>query len=168
MTKPKTKPANKPKAKVKPVPDGTRTVTPHLVCAGAADAIEFYKTAFGAVEMMRLPGPGGKLMHACIRIGDSPVFLVDEYPAHGSAGPLVLKGSPVTLHLSVEDADAFVARAVAAGAKVTMPLADMFWGDRYGQIVDPFGHCWSVATHLRDMTVEEIQDAVKNMGTEPE
>ena len=110
MTKVKAKAKPAPKPRVKPVPDGTRTVTPHLVCGGAADAIEFYNHAFGAVEMMRLAAPDGKLMHACIMIGDTPVFLVDEFPGHGSVGPKILKGSPVTLHLSVEDADAFAAR----------------------------------------------------------
>lgn len=110
---------------VKPVPDGMHTVTPHLVCAGAADAIEFYKKAFNAVELARLPGPQGKLLHAMIRIGDSALMLVDESPDWGSFGPKSLKGSPVTIHLYVEDVDAFVARAVDAGAKTTMPLEDV-------------------------------------------
>lgn len=149
------------KPHVKPVPEGMHTLTPHLVCAGAADAIEFYKKAFGAEEMMRMPGPDGKIMHACIRIGDSNLMLVDENPQWGSLGPKALKGSPVTIHYSVEDVDAAVARAVAAGAKVTMPLENTFWGDRYGQLEDPFGHCWSIATHLRDMTPEEIQQAAQ-------
>jgi PhnB protein len=149
------------KSPVKPIPDGMTTVTPHLVCAGAAEAIEFYKKAFGAEEMMRMPGPDGKLMHACVRIAGSPVFLVDEMPAYGSLGPKALKGSPVVIHLFVPDADAFAARAAAAGAKITMPVADMFWGDRYGQLEDPFGHRWSVATHVRDMTAEEMQAAMK-------
>ena len=117
--------------KVKPVPDGMHTVTPHLVCAGAADAIEFYKKAFNALEEARLPGPQGKIMHAMIRIEGSAVMLVDEMPEWGALSPKSLKGSPVTIHLYVEDADAFVARAVKAGAKVTMPVADTFWGDRY-------------------------------------
>jgi uncharacterized glyoxalase superfamily protein PhnB len=115
------------KKKVKPIPQGMRTVTPHLVCAGAADAIKFYKKAFNAVELMRLPGPDGKIMHAQIQIGDSAVMLVDEFPKMGALGPKSLKGSPVTLHLFVEDADAFAKRAVRAGAKMTMPIADMFW-----------------------------------------
>ncbi len=151
-------------SKAKPLPDGMRTVTPHLVCAGAADAIEFYKKAFNAEEMMRVPRPDGKLMHGCIRIGDSAIMLVDEYPDHGSLGPKALKGSPVIIHLFVDDVDAFTARAVEAGAKITMPITDMFWGDRYGQLEDPFGHRWSVATHLRDMTPEEIQQAAPTMG----
>ncbi len=148
------------------IPDGMHSVTPHLVCAGAADAIEFYKKAFDAVETSRLPGPSGKLMHASIRIGDSTVMLVDESPDWGMLGPKALKGSPVTIHLYVEAVDAVVARAVAAGAKVTMPVADMFWGDRYGVLEDPFGHHWSVATHLRDVTTDEMQEAMRKMGSE--
>lgn len=151
--------------KVKPIPDGSHSVTPHLVCAGAADAIEFYKKAFNAVETLRLPGPQGKLMHAEVRIGDSAVMLVDESPEWGMLGPKSLKGSPVTIHLYVEDVDAFVARAVAAGAKITMPIADMFWGDRYGTLEDPFGHRWSVGTHIRDVSLEEMQQGMQNMGS---
>lgn len=146
---------------VKPIPDGMHTVTPHLICAGASDAIEFYKKAFGATENRRLPMPNGKIMHASIQIGDSTIFLVDEMPECGAFGPKALKGSPVTIHLYVNDVDAFAARAVAAGAKMTMPVADMFWGDRYGQLVDPFGHRWSVATHIRDMSLEETQQAMQ-------
>jgi len=145
---------------VKPVPDGMHTVTPHLVCRGAAAAIDFYCKAFGAEDLGRLAGSGGKLMHAMIRIGDSTVMLVDEDPAWQMLGPTALKGSPVTLHLYVPDVDAFVARAVAAGARVTMPVADMFWGDRYGRLEDPFGHQWSVASHTRDVPPEEMEAAV--------
>ena len=151
------------KTKVKPIPDGMHTITPHLVCAGAADAIEFYKKAFNAVEMMRVPAPDGKVMHACIRIGDSQIFLVDEMPEWGALGPKALKGSPVTIHIQVEDVDAFAARAVGAGAKVTMPIDDAFWGDRYGKLEDPFGHHWSVATHVRDVTPAEIDEAMRQM-----
>ena len=147
--------------KVKAIPEGMHSVTPHLVCAGAAEAIEFYKQAFGAVEGGRLPGPDGKLMHAMIRIGDSAVMLVDEMPQWGALGPKSLKGSPVTIHLYVGDVDAVVKRAVAAGAKVTMPVDDMFWGDRYGKIEDPFGHQWSIGTHKRDVTPEEMQKAMR-------
>ena len=146
---------------VNPIPEGMHTVTPHLVCAGAGAAIDFYKKAFGATETSRMPGPGGKLMHASIRIGDSAVMLVDEMPEWGSLGPKALKGSPVVIHLYVDDVDAFTARAVAAGAKVTMPVADMFWGDRYGQLEDPFGHRWSVATHVRDVSPADMQRAVQ-------
>ena len=149
------------KPQVKPIPDGMHSVTPHLICAGAADAIEFYKRAFNAVETGRMPGPQGKLIHAAIRIGDSVVMLVDEFPDWGSFGPKSLKGSPVTLHLYVEDVDAFVAHAAAAGAKITMPLQDMFWGDRYCKLEDPFGHQWSVATHVRDVSPEEMQQAAQ-------
>jgi PhnB protein len=147
-----------------PIPEGMHTVTPHLICAGAGDAIDFYKKAFGATETSRMPGPGGKLMHASIRIGDSAVMLVDEMPEWGSLGPKALKGSPVVIHLYVDDVDAFTARAVAAGAKVTMPVADMFWGDRYGQIEDPFGHRWSVATHVRDVSPADMQQAMQKMS----
>lgn len=146
---------------VKPVPEGMHTVTPHLTCAGAAAAIEFYKRAFQAVEVARMAGPDGKLMHAMVRIGDSAVMLVDEFPDYGAIGPKTLKGSPVTIHLYVDDVDAFVGRAVDAGAKITMPLADMFWGDRYCQFEDPFGHHWSAATHIRDMSPEEMQQAMR-------
>src|SRR5688572_21168133 len=118
-------------ANVDPVPKGMHTVTPHLVCDGAADAIEFYKKAFGAVEMMRVPGPNGRLMHGAVKIGDSMVMLVDECPEWGALGPVALKGTPVTIHLQVEDADALFERAVKAGATVVMPIEDAFWGDRY-------------------------------------
>ena len=149
------------KPQVKPIPDGMHTVTPHLICAGAADAIEFYKKAFNAVELGRVPGPQGKLLHALIRIGDSAVMLVDEFPDWNSFGPKSLKGSPVTIHLYVQDVDAFFKQAVAAGAKITMPLEDTFWGDRYGRLEDPFGHHWSVATHVRDVKPEELQEAAQ-------
>jgi uncharacterized glyoxalase superfamily protein PhnB len=142
---------------VRAIPEGFHTITPHLVCAGAAEAIEFYKKAFGAVETGRMPGPGGKIMHAQLRIGDSPIMLADDFPEFGCNGPQALKGTPVFIHLYVNDADATWAQAVAAGAKPVMPLADMFWGDRYGQLDDPFGHRWSIATHKRDMTPEEIR-----------
>ena len=148
-------------SKVKAIPDGMHSLTPHLVCRGAAVAIDFYGRAFGAIELFRLPGPNGKLMHACVRIGDSQLFLVDEMPEHGALGPQALKGAPVTIHLQVQDADATFARAVAAGATVTMPLADMFWGDRYGRVVDPFGHHWSIATHLREVSREEMVAAMQ-------
>jgi PhnB protein len=145
------------------IPQGMHSVTPHLVCAGAAKAIEFYKRAFGAEECARLPGPDGRLMHAAVKIGDSHVMLVDEMPEWGALGPKSLKGSPVTIHLYVDDVDAVVARAVKAGAKVTMPVADQFWGDRYGKLEDPFGHHWSVATHVREVSMEEAQKAMASM-----
>jgi uncharacterized glyoxalase superfamily protein PhnB len=145
------------------IPQGMHSVTPHLICAGAAKAIEFYKEAFGATEQARLPGPDGRLMHASVKIGDSQVMLVDEMPEWGALGPKSLKGSPVTIHLYVDDVDAVVARAVKAGAKVTMPVAEQFWGDRYGKLEDPFGHHWSVATHVRDVSMEEAQKAMRQM-----
>jgi len=143
----------------KPIPDGMHAITPHLVCRNAAAAIAFYEKAFGAAELARLPGPQGKLMHGMVRIGDSSLMLVDEFPDCGALGPQSLNGSPVTIHLYVADVDATVERAVAAGAKVTMPVEDMFWGDRYGKIEDPFGHHWSIATHIRDVSPQEMQAA---------
>ena len=147
--------------KVKAIPDGMHSLTPHLVCRGAAAAIDFYGRAFGAIEQFRLPGPDGRLVHACVLIGDSQLFLVDEMPEHGALGPRALKGSPVTIHLQVQDADATFARAVQAGATVSMPLADMFWGDRYGRVTDPFGHSWSIATHVRDVSPDDMVAAMK-------
>jgi PhnB protein len=151
------------KSSVKPIPEGMHTVTPHLVCAGAAEAIEFYKKAFNAVEIEKVAGANGKLVHATIRIGESVVMLVDEFPEWGALGPKSLKGSPVTIHLYVEDADEMVTQAVRAGAKITMPLEDMFWGDRYGKVEDPFGHQWSIATHIREVSPEEMQEAASKM-----
>ena len=142
------------------------TVTPHLVCEGAADALEFYKKAFNAVEVMRMPGANGKLMHAAMTIGDSNVMLADDFPEYGGLGPKALKGSPVTLHLVVPDVDASFKQAVDAGATVRMEPADMFWGDRYGQVTDPFGHHWSIATHIKDMTPEEMMAAMKQQMPE--
>jgi uncharacterized glyoxalase superfamily protein PhnB len=154
---------------VKAIPEGMHTVTPHLVCAGAADAIEFYKKAFNAVEGARMPGPGGKIMHAQIKIGDSHVMLVDDFPEMGGLSPKALNGTPVTIHLYVDDVDAIYAQAVKAGATAKMPPADMFWGDRYGQVTDPFGHTWSIATHKRDMTPEQMQKEMQEMmGKMPE
>ena len=162
---PKAAPA---KQSAKPLPNGMRSVTPHLVVAGAFDAIAWYEKAFGAQKLMAMPGPDGKLMHGCIRIGDSNVMLVDEFPNFGSIGPKTLKGTPVTIHLFVDDVDSFVAKAVEDGAKVIMPIWDAFWGDRYGVIEDPFGHKWSVATHVHDYTPEQIQENMKkSMGDGP-
>ena len=141
------------------------SVTPHLICAGASEALEFYKNAFDAVELSRLPGSDGKLMHASVRIGDSVIMLNDETPEWNALGPKALKGSPVTIHLYVEDADAVFDQAVRAGAKVTMPLDDMFWGDRYGKLEDPFGHQWSIGTHVRDVTPEEMQKGMAEMSS---
>lgn len=171
-TKTKAKTAAKPQAKAAAKPRGksdakpkpfSQTITPHLVCRGAADALAFYKKAFGAEEMMRLPGPNGKLMHAAIQIRGAIVMLNDEMPEHCSLSPQSLKGTPVTIHLNVDDVDDFFKRAVKAGATVKMPVADMFWGDRYGIIEDPFGHQWSVATHMRQVSLDEMKEAMKNM-----
>lgn len=149
---------------VSPIPAGMHSVTPHLICADAIAAIDFYKRAFGATEKARLPGPDGKLMHGAIVIGDSTVMLAEEMPQWGSLGPKARQGTSVYIHLYVDDVDAFAARAVAAGAKITMPIAEMFWGDRYGQLEDPFGHRWSVATHTRDVTPEEMKNAMQAMA----
>ena len=149
-------------ATVNPIPHGMHTITPHLVCKDAAAAIEFYKEAFGAVEVDRLPGPGGKLMHAMLRIGDSALMLVDEFPEMHALGPKALGGSPVTIHLSVPDVDASYKRATAAGASPRMPVTDMFWGARYGMVQDPFGHLWSIATQVRNLTMAEIAEAMKS------
>ncbi len=148
------------------IPEGMHSITPHLVCAGAAKALDFYQKAFGATDLGRMPGPDGRLMHAAMKIGDSTVMLADEMPEWGSLGPKALKGSPVTIHIYVEDVDALVARAVKAGAKVTMPVEEQFWGDRYGKLEDPFGHHWSVATHVRDVTPEEMKKAMQQMSAQ--
>ena len=143
----------------------TPRLAPHLVCDGAAAAIDFYKAAFGAEEVMRLPGPTGKIMHASVMINGSMVLLVDEMPDYGVVGPNRLGGTPVTLHMVVPDVDAAVDRAVQAGATLTMPVADQFWGDRYGVVRDPFGHKWSIATPKPDAprTEAELMDAAKSV-----
>jgi PhnB protein len=148
----------------KPVPEGFHTLTPHLVVKGASGAIDWYRKAFGAEEMFRMPGPDNTVMHAELRIGDSPIMVNDEFPEHGARGPVSVGGTPVTLHMYVPDADAVFDRAVKAGAKVLMPLADMFWGDRYGQLQDPYGHRWSIATHKEDVPPEEIPARMKASG----
>lgn len=148
-------------------PDRTEVggVIPHLVCDGASDAIEFYEKAFGAEELMRLPGPDGKLMHAAVRINGSMVMLADEFPQHGGRGPKTLAGTPVTLHLGVEDARSAAQRAVDAGARVVLPVDEQFWGDVYGIVEDPFGHHWALATPRRPaMSIEEMQEAMQTMG----
>ena len=145
--------------KVKRVPDGWRTVAPHLTVRGGAQAIEFYKKALGAKELRRALGPDGKLMHGDLQIGDSHVFLNDESPGIGALSPQSLGGTPVTIHLQVEDVDSLFQQAVRAGAEVVMPLADQFWGDRYGIVRDPFGHQWSMASHVQDLTDDDIKKA---------
>lgn len=151
----------------KHIPKGMTAVTPHLVITGAAEALEFYKKAFGAVEESRLAMPDGSIGHAQIRIGDCAIMLGEESPKWGAFSPKSLKGSPVTIHLYVENTDAAMERAVKAGARVTMPAADMFWGDRYGTLEDPYGHKWGVATFMREVSMEEMREAMKNMPTEP-
>jgi uncharacterized glyoxalase superfamily protein PhnB len=151
---------------VKPVEEGMHTIAPHLVCGNCSEAIEFYKKAFGAIEVSRSLMPDGKVGHAMLRIGDSPLFLADEFPDYGSFSPLSLKGTPVTIHLSVPNVDALWNTAREAGATVRMELADMFWGDRYGQLDDPFGHRWSMATHVRDVSPAELEEAMKAMGSD--
>jgi PhnB protein len=146
-------------SKVNPIPDGMHSVTPHLVIRGAAEAIEFYKKAFNAEEVFRMPAADGKrVMHAEIKIGDSIVFLADEFPEMGGScrSPATLGGSSVTLNLYVHNVDAAFNQAVAAGAKVGMPPMDMFWGDRYCKVTDPFGHDWSMAQHIEDVPHEEL------------
>ena len=150
------------KSSVKAVPEGMHTITPHLVCAGAVKAMEFYKKAFGATELMKLEGPDGRLMHGRVQIGDSILMLFDESSECGALSPLALKGSPVVIHLQVENVDAMFAQAVAAGATAKMPPADMFWGDRYCVLQDPFGHQWSIATHVQDVSPEQLKEAAKN------
>jgi PhnB protein len=142
---------------VKPTPEGYHSVTPYLIVVGAAEAIEFYKKSFGATELMRMPGPEGRIGHAEIRIGDSHVMLADENPAMPYRGPKSLGGSPISLLLYVEDVDTTVERAVAAGARLLRPVQDQFYGDRTGGIEDPFGHQWLVATHIEDVSPEELR-----------
>jgi PhnB protein len=152
-------------AKAKPVPDGHHTVTPYLAIRDAAKAIEFYKNAFGAEELFRMPGPDGKIMHAEILIGDSPVMISEEFPEYGTKSPQALGGTAVNIFLYVENVDKVFDQAVKAGATVTMPVADQFWGDRYGKLADPFGHEWSVATHVEDVAPDEMaKRAAKAMG----
>jgi PhnB protein len=143
--------------KVKHIPEGWHAVTPYLVVKDAARAIEFYGKAFGAKELMRLAEPGGRIGHAEIKIGGDHVMLADEYPKQGHRSPQSLGGSPVRIHLYVEDVDAVASRAVEAGAKTLMPVADQFYGDRSSSIEDPFGHIWIIATHKEDMTPAEMQ-----------
>jgi len=141
---------------VKPIPDGHYTVTPYLIIKGAASALDFYKKAFGAVELMRLADASGKVGHAEIKIGNSPIMLADEFPEMGFRGPQSLGGSAVGIALYVEDVDARFNQAVAAGGKVLRPVKDQFYGDRSGTLVDPFGHVWTIATHKEDVPPEEI------------
>lgn len=148
---------------VQKIPAGQEMMIPHLVCDPCAEAIKFYQKAFGAEVKQIMPGPDGRVMHACLRLGNGSIFLADDFPEYcgGKAmSPKALKGTPVTIHRYVEDCDAAVQRAADAGATITMAPADAFWGDRYGVITDPFGHNWSFATHIKDMTPEEMKAAM--------
>jgi PhnB protein len=143
--------------KVKPIPEGHHAVTPYLSIKGAANAIEFYKKAFGAREVMRMAQPDGRLRHAELQIGDSRIMVADEFPDLNFRGPHSIGGTPVHLHLYVDDVDTVVNRAVAAGAKILRPVQDQFYGDRSGSLADPHGHVWHVATHKEDLSMEELQ-----------
>ena len=142
-------------ADVKPIPDGYHSVTPYLICDRAADAIEYYKNAFGATELFRMDHEG-KVGHAELKIGDSPIMLADEFPQMGYRSPKALGGTPVSIMIYVEDVDTVYQRAIDAGATEVKPLQDQFYGDRSGTLTDPFGHVWTVATHKEDVTMEEM------------
>ncbi|MFD3944390.1 VOC family protein [Streptomyces sp. NPDC058579] len=151
---------------VKPVPEGYPNLTPYLSVDGAAAAIDFYVAVLGATERMRMPAPGGTIGHAELEVGDSLLMLADEYPDIDFRSPKALGGTPLTLHLYVEDVDAVFAKALAHGARELKPLTDEFYGDRIGQFEDPFGHRWSVATHVEDVSEEEMtKRAEKAMGS---
>jgi PhnB protein len=147
-------------SQTKPIPEGYHTATPYLIVQGAAKAIEFYKKAFGATELFRMPGPGDQVMHAEIKIGNSPIMLADEMPEMGYRGPQALGGTPVSLMLYIEDVDALAGRATVAGARVLRPVQDQFYGDRSGTFQDPFGHVWTIATHKEDVPLEEMRRRV--------
>jgi PhnB protein len=149
---------------VKPIPDGYRSITPYLIVADGAGAIAFYEKAFGAIERMRHAMPDGRIGHAELIIGDSMIMLADEFPEENARAPGAFGGSPVGLHLFVEDVDAAVARAKSAGATVTRPVADQFYGDRNGTVTDPFGHVWHVTTHIEDVPPDEIARRVAAMA----
>jgi PhnB protein len=154
---------------VQPIPAGFHTITPHLCVEGAAQAIEFYKAAFTAEEVCRSPTPDGRLMHAELRIGDSMIFVNDDFPEFSgkASSAKALGGSPVTIHICTADCDGDIQRAVDAGATLTMPPTDMFWGDRYGKVTCPFGHHWSFSTRVRDVSPEEMQAAGEAMFKDP-
>lgn len=144
-------------SKVKPIPAGYHSVTPYLFIKNAASAIDYYKDVFGATERMRMPGPNGRIMHAELQIGDSIVMLADENPSIGAKSPETVGGASCSLHVYVEDVDSTTKKAVDGGAKLVRPVKDEFYGDRSGTIVDPFGHMWSVATHIEDVAPEEMK-----------
>ena len=146
---------------VKPIPEGYHSVTPYLIIEGAGEAIEFYQKAFGAKELLRFPTPDGKIGHAEIKIGDSPIMLADAYPAMGYNSPKSLGGSPVSLMIYVEKVDTVFNQAVQAGATVKEAVTDKFYGDRSGSLIDPFGHVWHVSTHTEDVSMEEMEKRAK-------
>ncbi len=147
---------------VQPIPDGYHTATPYMIVDGAGEAIKFYEKAFGATELMRMPGPDGKIGHAEIQIGDSRIMMSDEYPDMGFRGPKSLGGAGINMMLYVEDCDTLFAQALAAGGKELRPLADQFYGDRSGTLEDPFGHVWTISTHKEDLTMEEVAARMPN------
>jgi PhnB protein len=149
---------------VKPIPEGYYTITAYVCVSNGAAAIDFYKRAFGAKEVMRMPGPDGKIGHADLIIGDSHIMLADEYPEMDFRSPRTLGGSPVMLHLYVDDCDAWFDRAVQAGAKITRPLQDQFYGDRGGGLEDPFGHKWYISTHKEDVSEEQMKERAAKMS----
>lgn len=149
---------------VKPIPEAYHTVTPYLIIEGAAEAIEFYKQAFGAKELFRFPAPEGKIGHAELKIGDSPIMLADAYPDMGYNGPKSLGGSPVSLMIYVENVDTIFNQAVQAGATVKEAVSDKFYGDRLGSLIDPFGHVWHISTHKEDVSMEEMEKRAKAAG----
>ena len=148
---------------VKPIPEGYHTLTPYLIVSGAAKALDYYKQAFRAEERMRMPGPDGKIMHAEIQIGDSVVMLADEFPQMGAKSPQTIGGTPVGICLYVEDVDVLFNQAIAGGGKVERPLQNQFYGDRTGTLIDPFGHKWTIATHVEDVSPEEMQKRMAAM-----
>lgn len=151
--------------KAKPIPDGYHSLTPYLIVDGAKEALDFYHAVFGARELYRLDAPGGRIGHAEMLIGDSPFMLADEHPEMGYKAPGTYGGTPVSILVYVEDADAVFERAVAAGSRVQRPVKDQFYGDRCGTIVDPFGHVWTISTHVEDLTPDEIgRRAAEEMG----
>jgi PhnB protein len=152
------------RTKAKGIPKGYHAVTPYLSVKGAADAIAFYKKAFGAKEVMRMPGPTGTIGHAEVQIGDSRIMLADEFPEMNFRSPRSVGGTPVNIHLYVPDADKAAKKAVAAGAKLLRPVADQFYGDRGGSVEDPFGHIWHVATHVQDLSMKELKKRAAAMA----
>jgi len=150
-------------ASVKPIPDGYRSVTPYLFIKGAASAIDYYKNIFGAKERMRMPGPNGRVMHAELEIGNSVIMLADENPQVGARSPETIGGASCSFHVYVENVDAIVQKAVDSGGKLARPVKDEFYGDRTGTVIDPFGHIWSIATHIEDVTPEEMKKRMANL-----